>query len=76
MKLLGMFIVACFIIAAAQALTAALAAFAVVYGLVVYPRPTIATIFVLAALNAFQAHPIAFAATASLLVITALIRAR
>jgi hypothetical protein len=78
MKLFNIFITACFVIAAAQAVAAAVAmliVLALIYGLFVHPRPTLGVFALLVSLGMFEAHPIAFVVTAASLAVIATVRA-
>lgn len=77
MRWLGIFLTACVILAAAQAVATALCLLLIaglVYGLLVAPRETLGFIGLILIAGAFQAHPLAFLAVSAMLVATSMIR--
>lgn len=73
MKLLGIFLTACVVLAAAQAVATALCVLLVaglVYGLFAAPRETLGFLGLILVGGLFQANPLAFLAVVALLTIT------
>jgi hypothetical protein len=79
MKLLGILLTACVVIAAAQAIMAVLAILlvaGVIFGLFVCPREMISLIFLLALIGVFQVQPLACLVVVALMIIAKLISSR
>jgi len=77
MRLGGILITACVVLAAAQAAMAALAVLLVagfLYCLYRAPQATISILFMLVLVGIFNAHPLAFLAVVALMTIASLIR--
>lgn len=76
MKLLGIFLTACVVLAAAQAVATALCVLLIVglvYGLFVAPRETLGFVGLILIAGAFQAYPLAFLVVSAILVATSMI---
>ncbi|WP_288487118.1 hypothetical protein [uncultured Novosphingobium sp.] len=79
MRWLGIFLTACVVLAAAQAVATALCVLLIVglvYGLFVAPRETLGLVGLILIAGAFQAYPLAFLAVSAMLVAISMIRRR
>jgi quinol-cytochrome oxidoreductase complex cytochrome b subunit len=77
MRLAGILITACVVLAAAQAAMAALAVLLMggfLYGLYRSPQATLGIVFLLLLVGIFNAHPLAFLAVVALMTIASMIR--
>lgn len=77
MRLAGILITACVVLAAAQAAMAALAVLLMggfLYGLYRSPQATLGILFMLLLVGVFNAHPLAFLAVVALMTIASMIK--